>query len=766
MMNWEVKTGLILLCLFAVSAFADTVGPPIAPLENGTSIELTAASPSWSADVSTAYANWRSELYVIEGYYSGGVQDPGVKWSNDGGYGVPSYAVTGGAGIGAVMTYKFTCPEGYMFDGGTVDANCLFYGNPELQGAPAFFGVGTYFEYNTWGITQACANDFDKAQFLEGGWLPDPPYTYHEDFSLAVPSGVSEFYVAFSSDYGDGASGSTSGTFGYSSLDVNAIIVAGEPNEPPDPGPDTVGPPVDRLSDGNTIVLSTANSSYSADLSTYAKFRGDAYAIIGYTWPQVQIVGLRWSREGLYGMYDAVGLGWGGAGTNASVIYRFEAEAGYQFSGGTVSMTGQFYGNPSTQGAPVWFGVGPTLKLQDDSFTVENYQDFTKQQITTGGWYPDPPYCWPLNWSLDVPNGVSEFYVVFADNMGASDTSAVLIYDSLDVNAAFTQDFACGEPGTLYFAGDLNRDCYIDINDVALFVEDWLSCTDPNDPECIPVVSSAASRKMAETPQTIVVDANLNDWTGAVEWILADQVPTSRGTAVDVNQAYGAKFAVRWDDVTGKIYAAVIVEDTDHKLGTAEDVGGDHIEVFSQGDAEGGRSWGVGGTEEYDVAQHYVVWMDQSETVHARWGGGWPETIDPCVGFEYAAKIDGDLLIYEVGVVPFDNYGGISYEETVITHLDINDVVGFDIQVHSSYGSGAAGEYCWLLEHPVRYNYRDAWFFGQYVIVEDLSCGDVGFATGDICQDCDADFKDFAEFGLQWMQCTDPNVGDCDQYWK
>ncbi|MFH1613898.1 MAG: PEP-CTERM sorting domain-containing protein, partial [Planctomycetota bacterium] len=132
---------------------------------------------------------------------------------------------TGGAGKGAVMTYKFTTPAGYTFEGGTVDAHCLFYGNPSTQGAPAFFGVGTYFEYNTWGITQACADSYDKARFLEGGWLPDPPYTYHADFSLNVPGGVSEFYVAFSSDYGDGAGGSTSGTFGYTSLDVSTDII-------------------------------------------------------------------------------------------------------------------------------------------------------------------------------------------------------------------------------------------------------------------------------------------------------------------------------------------------------------------------------------------------------------------------------------------------------------------------------------------------------------------------------------------------------------
>ncbi|MFH1613737.1 MAG: hypothetical protein ABIG61_01455, partial [Planctomycetota bacterium] len=109
-----MKIMVILLGVFVAAATADTVGPPVDVLENGASIELTVVSPSWSADVGTSYADWRSELYVIEGYHSGG-QDPSVKWSNDGGLGASYYAVTGGAGKGAVMTYKFTTPAGYTF---------------------------------------------------------------------------------------------------------------------------------------------------------------------------------------------------------------------------------------------------------------------------------------------------------------------------------------------------------------------------------------------------------------------------------------------------------------------------------------------------------------------------------------------------------------------------------------------------------------------------------------------------------------------------
>jgi len=43
----------------------------------------------------------------------------------------------------------------------------------------------------------------------------------------------------------------------------------------------------------------------------------------------------------------------------------------------------------------------------------------------------------------------------------------------------------CGDPGTVYNAGDLNKDCVVDFYDFAMLVSQWLECTDPEDPTCI-----------------------------------------------------------------------------------------------------------------------------------------------------------------------------------------------------------------------------------------------------------------------------------------
>ncbi len=43
----------------------------------------------------------------------------------------------------------------------------------------------------------------------------------------------------------------------------------------------------------------------------------------------------------------------------------------------------------------------------------------------------------------------------------------------------------CGDPGTYYYGGDINRDCKVDWQDFAIFAEGWLGCTDPEDPNCL-----------------------------------------------------------------------------------------------------------------------------------------------------------------------------------------------------------------------------------------------------------------------------------------
>ena len=46
------------------------------------------------------------------------------------------------------------------------------------------------------------------------------------------------------------------------------------------------------------------------------------------------------------------------------------------------------------------------------------------------------------------------------------------------------QPAQCGDPGTEYSPYDLNKDCYIDFKDFAFIAANWLSCSNPADPNC------------------------------------------------------------------------------------------------------------------------------------------------------------------------------------------------------------------------------------------------------------------------------------------
>ncbi len=43
---------------------------------------------------------------------------------------------------------------------------------------------------------------------------------------------------------------------------------------------------------------------------------------------------------------------------------------------------------------------------------------------------------------------------------------------------------SCGEPGQVYLTADLDKDCYVNLKDLAILAADWLECTDLSDPAC------------------------------------------------------------------------------------------------------------------------------------------------------------------------------------------------------------------------------------------------------------------------------------------
>jgi hypothetical protein len=242
----------------------------------------------------------------------------------------------------------------------------------------------------------------------------------------------------------------------------------------------------------------------------------------------------------------------------------------------------------------------------------------------------------------------------------------------------------------------LDNDYYVDFFDYAWFALDWPYET------------------LKQIPRgSVVVDGDLSDWPGSVEWIELDKVYA--GSPNDVSEA---RFALQWDDTTDKVYAAVVVNDTSHvfldKYVTWD--ASDRLEVYSQGDAEGGTGWnGI-----YDEAQQYYVAPDTIGGSWATWALG--ETLGADAGLEYAVDVKGMQIIYEVGVRQFDNYGGFSGGETLLTELHAGHIVGFDLAACTRWDTVNFGM---LSENLMTGKYRDAGKFARYILVDEIFSADL-----------------------------------------
>jgi hypothetical protein len=188
----------------------------------------------------------------------------------------------------------------------------------------------------------------------------------------------------------------------------------------------------------------------------------------------------------------------------------------------------------------------------------------------------------------------------------------------------------------------------------------------------------------------------------------------------------------------------------------------DLIEVYSQGNTNGGVAWGVEGSYNFDVAQQYIVGHNMTTSSWSAWAD--KSTIATDAGFESAVTLNGDRIIYEIGVKQFINYGGISTDPTVVADLAEGTQVGFDIIADTIYSGGSS----MISENMFEGKYIDAAQFQVYTLVNSLtsrSCGNWGYGAGDVNQDCRVNLADFATLALQWLKCNNPADADCTRNW-
>ena len=126
---------------------------------------------------------------------------------------------------------------------------------------------------------------------------------------------------------------------------------------------------------------------------------------------------------------------------NGGFAWKFNLLDGQTTTGGTITANIRFVGTPSTQKAGTFLGVGQTF-VPTGSLLNFNQADFTQVGMastsTSYGGYLE-------TWSVNVPTGLSTFFVVFAKMSNQSDRADLL---SLQTNIT-----AIPEPSTSAMIG-------------------------------------------------------------------------------------------------------------------------------------------------------------------------------------------------------------------------------------------------------------------------------------------------------------------------
>ena len=198
--------------------------PPIqgfTTADSSKDIVLSTASSTYSADFSS-YANYSVDLHSVAGYYaaSGGAgwadiqhEDSAGLWSSS------AYTMLGRGASGntAWVAYKFVLDTGYVTaSGGTISAHMDFTGSPGTQGNNMWIGAS---ESLTIGGSLFSFTNPLSDQVTMLNLFGDNGYNYyHGTANVAIPDGVSEFYVLL-------ADAGNTGYMAYTSLDVNAVLV-------------------------------------------------------------------------------------------------------------------------------------------------------------------------------------------------------------------------------------------------------------------------------------------------------------------------------------------------------------------------------------------------------------------------------------------------------------------------------------------------------------------------------------------------------------
>lgn len=227
-------------------------------------------------------------------------------------------------------------------------------------------------------------------------------------------------------------------------------------------------------------VLSNASPNFTADLSTYTTFKGQVHSLIGDMFGDTEGVAdfEHQADDGPDPVHGDITLpyamvGRNADGENATILYKFVVEPGFQTAAGSVIAADVYFRHDplsTNHGYNAWIGVNPTATvdaalstlLNDSEFQRTNMKDFFGPDSSGFASYVGEVL-------MEIPAGLSEFYIAFSDTYNGPGTppthsSARFAFSRLEVNAMLEEADS--------LEGDYNFDLKVDAADYTVWRDD------------------------------------------------------------------------------------------------------------------------------------------------------------------------------------------------------------------------------------------------------------------------------------------------------
>ena len=314
----------------------------------------------------------------------------------------------------------------------------------------------------------------------------------------------------------------------------------------------------------------------------------------------------------------------------------------------------------------------------------------------------------------------------------------------------------CGDEGT-YIHGDLNNDCYINIQDVCIIASQWLWCSDPSDSSCDQYWDNSG----------ILFTEDFDDYSdgtlleNADNWALAHlsepghKLQSGYGLSADgeipgISQDYGNAF-VAAEPPLDTPYERVALDFQWSSSPVAS------LRIGLNYDSSTAYAWPLYANQyALNISLDYGYYLAKRDSVGTnQYNSGWQSFSSPLIlGSWYRTTLEKDGTTITGTITSLDGsttYGQISF----------NDDGSYGSPRHGGYPIVCSGLFNDTRRSPHidHFEYEFGWPPGQ----GPQYCGDSGtvYLDTDLLPDCRIDLSDISVIAENWLFCTEPSDENC-----